>query len=263
MSGMIAATVGVGLVGSMMASDASQSAADTQAQAAGQSSALQAQTTREQLAQQKAMYDQNVTRLQPWVTSGTNASNQLSSLMGDGGALTKNFGSGDLGLDPSYQFRLQQGNQGLAASAAARGGLLTGQGAKDISDYNQGAASQEYQAAYNRYVNNQNNLYNRLSGLSSLGENAGAQVGNNGVQVATNMANTAQAGTAAQNAYTNAAAQAQAAGTIGSSNAWTSGLNSTMQNVQYLNNLNSPTSQYAPGTQAPAPVIDRSTYYTG
>ena len=180
----------------------------------------------------------------------------------DFGSLTKNFGSGDLGLDPSYQFRLQQGNQALAASAAARGGLLTGQGAKDISDYNQNAASQEYQAAYNRYVTNQTNLYNRLTGLSNTGENAAAQVGNTGTQVSSNIANTASTGTAAQNAYLNQGAAASAAGTIGASNAWGSAINSGLQNYQYLSNLNGTTSQYAPGTQAAAPVVNKSTYYS-
>src|SRR5262252_7612134 len=52
--------------------------------------------------------------------------------------------------DPGYQFRLQQGQQAMQAQAAASGLARTGGFAKAMSDYNQNAASQEYQNVYNR-----------------------------------------------------------------------------------------------------------------
>lgn len=52
--------------------------------------------------------------------------------------------------DPAYQFRLNQGNKALNASAAARGVLHTGGTLQDIVGYGQDYASQEYQNAYNR-----------------------------------------------------------------------------------------------------------------
>ena len=52
--------------------------------------------------------------------------------------------------DPGYQFRLQQGQQALENSAAARGMLRTGGTMKGLMDYNQAAASQEYDKAYGR-----------------------------------------------------------------------------------------------------------------
>jgi len=52
--------------------------------------------------------------------------------------------------DPGYQFRLKQGQQALENSASARGTLRGGAQLKALTDYAQGAASQEYQNAYNR-----------------------------------------------------------------------------------------------------------------
>lgn len=56
----------------------------------------------------------------------------------------------DLQGDPSYQFRLQQGQGALENSAAAKGLLRSGDTAKALVDYGQNAASQEYQNVYAR-----------------------------------------------------------------------------------------------------------------
>ena len=240
------AIIGGAIIGGLVTSAASRQAASTQADAANNASATQMSATQQQLAQQQAMYDANVARQQPWVTSGQNANARLSAMMAPGGELTKNFSASDLqgNLAPSYQFMLNQGNQGLAASAAARGGLMTGQGAKDIAQYNQDYASTGYQQAYNNFVNNQNNQYNRLSGLSSMGENAAAGVGNQGTQVSSNMANTAMSGTAASNNALMSGAAANAAGQMGQANAWSNAYNSGANNymtMQYLNRQPPPT----------------------
>lgn len=51
---------------------------------------------------------------------------------------------------PGYQFRLNQGQQGIERSAAARGLLRTGGTLKDIGEYNQNFASNEYSNEFNR-----------------------------------------------------------------------------------------------------------------
>ena len=191
MSAVATAIAGSALIGGYMQGQAAQGAANTQAGAAAMSAQMQYQMMQQQLAQQQAMYDANVARQQPWVQGGQQANQALLNAMGLGGAggpgagyLTQQFGPQDLNaqMAPSYQFMLNQGQQGLQASAAARGGLLTGQGAKDVAQYNQNFASTGYQQAYNNFVNNQNMLYNRLGGISSLGQNAAAGVGNQGVK---------------------------------------------------------------------------------
>lgn len=52
--------------------------------------------------------------------------------------------------EPGYQFRLSGGRDALEGSAAARGTLRTGGTLKDITEYGQNFASQEYGNVYNR-----------------------------------------------------------------------------------------------------------------
>ena len=65
--------------------------------------------------------------------------------------------------DPSYAFRFGQGVQAQDQSAAAKGTLLSGAQQQALTNYGQGAASQEYQAWYNRLMGqNQFNLAGNL-----------------------------------------------------------------------------------------------------
>lgn len=63
--------------------------------------------------------------------------------------------------DPGYQFRLQQGQAALDASAAARGGLTSGAALRALQTYGQQLGSQEYQAAYGRSWQQQQEQYER------------------------------------------------------------------------------------------------------
>jgi hypothetical protein len=54
--------------------------------------------------------------------------------------------------DPSYQFRLQQGQQAVERSLAAKGMMNSGNAAIELQQYGQGAASQEYQAQHQRMI---------------------------------------------------------------------------------------------------------------
>jgi hypothetical protein len=91
--------------------------------------------------------------------------------------------------------------------------------------YNQDYASTGYQNAFNRWQSNQSNTYSRLMGLAGLGENAGAQVGNNSVSFGQNIgSNIVGAG------------NAQAAGTVGAGNALSQGANNGA-GYYYMNQL--------------------------
>jgi hypothetical protein len=52
--------------------------------------------------------------------------------------------------DPSYQFRLSEGQRALEHSAAARGNYFNPNTMRSLVDFGQGAASQEYGNAFNR-----------------------------------------------------------------------------------------------------------------
>lgn len=54
--------------------------------------------------------------------------------------------------DPSYQFRIGEGRKALEQSAAGRGTLRTGGTLKDLVNYGQQAASQEYSNIFDRSV---------------------------------------------------------------------------------------------------------------
>lgn len=138
----------------------------------------------------------------------------------------KPFSTADFQVDPGYAFRQSEGEKAIERMAAARGGLNSGRAAKDLAAYNSGLASQEYQNAYGRYNNdyltgfnafntNQNNIYNRLMGVTGVGQSSAsaiAGVGNNYANQVSN--NTLQAGNAA------------AAGIVGQQNAINSGIGS-------------------------------------
>ena len=70
----------------------------------------------------------------------------------------------EMNADPGYQFRMQQGQQALERSGAAKGVTNTGGNLRDILDYGQQAGSQEYGAAYGRklgeYGMNEQNRFN-------------------------------------------------------------------------------------------------------
>ena len=104
------------------------------------------------------------------------------------GSLLKNFDNSVFEKDPGYEFRLAEGEKGMNRSLAARGGLLSGAAVKEAGRYNQGYASNEYQNAYNRYTNDQTNIYNRLMGVANMGQNAAAQ------QASSNQMNANQVG---------------------------------------------------------------------
>lgn len=60
------------------------------------------------------------------------------------------FNIGNWQADPGYQFRMQQGTDALQQSAAARGLLQTGGTLRDLINYGQNFASQEYGNVFQR-----------------------------------------------------------------------------------------------------------------
>lgn len=120
-------------------------------------------------------------------------------------------------MSPAYQFQLQQGMQGSLNGDASQSGALSGAARKDLMGYNQGMANTAFNNAFNQYQTQQGNVYNRLMGMTQLGQNAAANTGQQGTALAGNMGS----------AYANAAA-ANAAGIVGSTNAITGSINTAL-----------------------------------
>lgn len=161
--------------------------ADEQARAARSAGAVQAEaaSTASDLAEK--MYEESKERLSPFVSAGTGTINNLSSLMSSGGGLyDTGFTASDFEnyKDPSYDWRVEQGQNALASQAAAAGNYGSGNMGTALVDYGQNAASQEYQNAYNRYMNSQNTLFDRLYNMSALGSNAASGLSTLGANTA-------------------------------------------------------------------------------
>lgn len=191
------------VAGGAMAASGAKKAAQTQAKSADAASQIQWD-----------MYDQTRKDLDPYKQAGDTSLNQLMGQMTPDGYFNQTYTGQDIYSDPSYQFRLQQGQDAIQSSAAAQGGLLSGATLKALQNYGQESASQEYSNAYNRFNADQTNRYNRLSNLVGIGQNAAAQVGNAGAQTAQAVANNTMAG-----------ANSIAAGQVGSANAWSGAAN--------------------------------------
>ena len=193
----------VGAAGSAYASKKSSSAAQTQAASADRASRIQQEN-----------FEQTRKDLMPYKQAGDTSLSQLMGQMTPDGYFNQTYTGQDIYSDPSYQFRLQQGQDAIQSSAAAKGGLLTGATLKALQNYGQESASQEYSNAYNRFNADQTNRYNRLSNLVGIGQNAAAQVGNAGAQTAQAVANNTMQG-----------ANALAAGQVANANNWSNTAN--------------------------------------
>lgn len=136
-------------------------------------------------------------QLAPYTYAGGAATTKLSDLLGTSGnssntgygSLTTPFTPGDLTQDPGYQFNLAQGNQAIDRKAAASGNYFSGSALKAAQDYGQGLADNTYNAAYNRNLQSNQQLYGELAGQSGQGANAAGTAGNIDTQIGSAKAN--------------------------------------------------------------------------
>jgi len=250
---------GAALLGGALASNAQGQAARTQADAANNAAALQKTTADKQLALQEKMFNKQNELQEPFRQAGLSGQNRLLDLLGLSGntkaagygTAAQNFTPSDLTSDPGYQFRLNEGLKALDASAASRGGLLSGNAGRALVDYGQAAGSQEYQNAFNRYNTNRANILNPLQSLAGQGQSSSNTMG------AAAGANAAAGSNTLQNYGTNAgnmmvnAGNAQASGYLGQANSWNQALNNAAggyQNYAMMNKLFG-NGGYGPGSQ--------------
>jgi hypothetical protein len=84
------------------------------------------------------------------------------------------FGMEQFQADPGYGFRLKEGLRALENSAAARGGLLSGNAMRGITLFGQGLASEEFGNAFNRYQAERAARLNPLQSLAGMGQSNAA-----------------------------------------------------------------------------------------
>lgn len=209
---------------------------------------------------QYAINEQNKAYMEPYRAAGLAGQNQLLTLMGlqggntgaaDYGRYAKDFQMSDFQQDPGYAFRLSEGMKAMNATAAARGGLMSGGALKAGQQYGQDMGSQEYQNAYQRYQTNRANQLSPLGALTSAGMNAaqntsatnalyGGQMGANSQNYANTQNEISMGGQARASGYLTGGQQAQAAGNMGAQNSMNQGFSnagSSLQNALLMNRL--------------------------
>lgn len=205
---MVAAVaIGASVVGGVVSSQAASKASKAQVSAANQSNETE-----------RYIFDQQRQDQQPWQRAGRAGIDSLTGLYGfqrapgvdgkpDTYALSANPSETSKPFmlnDPGYKFGLDEGQRNLENSAAARGGLLSGNFLKATTQYGQDYATNQFDKVANRYAQ-----------LAGVGQTANAAVG--------------QAGQNYANAYgqnvTNAG-NARASGYVAKGNAINGALNS-------------------------------------
>jgi len=146
---------------------------------------------------QRQMFERQVELQEPWRKAGEQALNKLVPLSTE----YTPFGMQQFQQDPGYAFRLSEGQKALERSAAARGGLMSGNALRAAQQYGQEMGSQEYQNAFNRYQAERTSRLQPLQSLAGVGQTSAQSLGSAAQQYGANIGNiTMGAGEARGNA---------------------------------------------------------------
>lgn len=160
--------------------------------------------------QLSAFKSEGIGYLAPYEEAGRNALSPLTGLLtgqqydpatGESNSLSPEQRDNLMYQSPGYRFTLEQTQNALAKSQAARGNLLSGGAQKELAQYSSGLASQY-----------SNDYINQLSQLAGLGQNAATGMANTAIGAGTQISNLAANSTLSQ-----ASGQAQMGNIIGGS----------------------------------------------
>lgn len=179
-------------------------------EAVGQASQAQQQSAQAGIDEQRRQFDAIQKLLQPYTEAGTGALTQQQALLGLGTPGAQQQAITALQASPQFQALQQQGENAILQNASATGGLRGGNV--------QGALAQFRPALLSSLINQQ---YERLGGLTALGQNAAAGVGNAGMSTGSNIAT-----------LLGRQGQAQAGGILGQQSALTGGINQAFGAIQ-------------------------------
>lgn len=198
----------MGILSGILGAQATEDAAETQANAANQATATELQMFRE---------GQEATA--PWREKGEEALNVLMDKI--------KAGPGKFEESPEYQFRLSEGTKAIDRSAAAKGNLFSGRTAMELQRLGQGEASKEYTNWLANYYSSLN-PWQSVAGVGQTTAVEGSRQGN------------AVAGQIGQNMINSG--DAIAGGQINRANAITGAMNSSVNNYLAWKNMGQNTS---------------------
>lgn len=175
MSWGLVAVAGATLVGSVVNANSQKKAASQAASAQNASAQAGIDETARQFDigtdEQRKRFDQLQALLSPYVNAGNGALTGQQDLLGLNGTGAQQGAINGIQGSPQFGALAQQGEDAILANASATGGLRGGNV--------QGALAQFRPQLLSQLIDQQ---YQRLGGLTSLGQNAAAFTGNSGVQ---------------------------------------------------------------------------------
>jgi len=149
--------------------------------ATGQASNIQASSAQAGIDEQRRQFDAIQKLLQPYSQAGAGALGQQQALLGLSGAPAQQQAIAGLQQSPQFTAMLQQGENAMLQNASATGGLRGGNTQAALAQFRPALLAQTIQ-----------DQYARLGGLTSVGQNAAAGVGNAGMQTGSNISNLMQ-----------------------------------------------------------------------
>lgn len=191
----LVAVAGAMVVGGYMASSEASDAASDAASSAAQA---QGQASDQSIAESQRQFNAIQELLRPYTSAGTSALGQQQALIGLNGQSAQQRAINAISQGPQMQAMQQQGENSILQNASATGGLRGGN--------TQGALAQFRPQLLNQLIQQQ---YGNLGGLTSIGQNAAAGVGNAGMQSSAQIQQALQQQGAAQAGSALAQGQAQ------------------------------------------------------
>jgi hypothetical protein len=192
------------------------------------------------------MFNRQVALQEPFRETGLAAQNRLADLLGVSGRTdqpgygygTQPFTMAQYQADPGYGFRLKRGLDAMERTAAARGGLLSGNQLRGAMEFGQDLASQEYGNAFNRFQTERSNILNPLQSLGGVGQTATNTLTNAAGNLGAGMAGAYGNLGSALSANAINAGNARASGYMGTANALSGAVGQGLnyyQNQQLMN----------------------------
>jgi hypothetical protein len=178
---MVAAAVGIGTA------VAGLGAAAMSSNAAGKASSAQQASAQAGIAEQQRQFDTIQKLLSPYVTAGAGALGAQQNMLGLNGTTAQQQAIAALQSSPYFTAMKSQGENSILANASATGGLRGGNTQGALAQFTPALLAQTFQQQYSN-----------LGGLSSMGQNAAAGVGNAGLSTGQGIAGLLQQQGAAQ-----------------------------------------------------------------
>ncbi len=200
------------------AADAAMEASSLQQDAIKYAADLQYAATERGLETQQEMFQQTRADQMPWLEAGGRALTQLEQMMGQAPTFE------DYTQSDYSKFIQEQGLKALEAKGLAGGYYNTGATSKDMMQYGQDIAGQDYQ----QFLGNYYQSLNPYMSMAGLGQQQAQSMGQQGMQSAAQQAQYGIQGANAQAGGITGAAQAQAGGILDAADARSQGISNLL-----------------------------------